>query len=162
MSLNNKNILITGGTVSIGFRCAQTILKNYSPNIIAVCKTFPIKDILPLINHGHIHFGENKVQEAIEKWSTIKNDSETLKKGFQHYQKSCSKCHGMDHEGSFEAAILNDTTWIYPNNRETLFKIISEGTPNKKMRGWNTKLKTEDIQALTLYILSLQKKELPN
>ena len=95
-------------------------------------------------------------------WSTIKNDSETLKKGFQHYQKSCSKCHGMDHEGSFEAPILNDTTWIYPNNRETLFKIISEVTPNKKMRGWNTNLKTEDIQALTLYILSLQKKELPN
>jgi len=54
-------------------------LKNYSPNIIAVSKTFSIKDILPLINHGHIHFGENKVQEAIEKWTTLKND-------FKHIQ----------------------------------------------------------------------------
>ena len=35
--------------------------------------------ILPLINHGHIHFGENKVQEAIEKWSNIKNDFQHIK-----------------------------------------------------------------------------------
>ena len=54
-------------------------LKNYNPNIIAVSKTFPIKDILPLINHGHIHFGENKVQEAVEKWSMIKNDFHNIK-----------------------------------------------------------------------------------
>ena len=36
--------------------------------IIAVSKTFPINEILPLINHGQVHFGENKVQEALEKW----------------------------------------------------------------------------------------------
>ena len=35
-------------------------------------KTFPKEDILPLINHGHIDFGENKVQEAIDKWQDIK------------------------------------------------------------------------------------------
>ena len=52
---------------------------NYQPKIIAVSKTFPIKDILPLINHGHIHFGENKVQEAVEKWTNIKNDFQHLK-----------------------------------------------------------------------------------
>ena len=46
--------------------------------VIAVSKTFPISDILPLINHGHLHFGENKVQEAIEKWSSIKIDHEKL------------------------------------------------------------------------------------
>ena len=33
-----------------------------------------MKDILPVINHGHKHFGENKVQEAIEKWENIKQD----------------------------------------------------------------------------------------
>ena len=43
-------------------------------NIIAVSKTFPMNDILPLINYGHIHFGENKIQEALEKWTDIKND----------------------------------------------------------------------------------------
>ena len=52
---------------------------NYQPNIVAVSKTFSIKDILPLINHGHIHFGENKVQEAVEKWTNIKNDFQNLK-----------------------------------------------------------------------------------
>ena len=54
-------------------------LENYNPNVIAVSKTFSIKDILPLINHGHIHFGENKVQEAVEKWSDIKNDFQNIK-----------------------------------------------------------------------------------
>jgi len=43
-------------------------------NIIAVSKTFPMIDILPIINCGHIHFGENKIQEAMEKWTDIKND----------------------------------------------------------------------------------------
>ena len=52
---------------------------NYNPNIIAVSKTFSIKDILPLINYGHIHFGENKVQEAIEKWIDIKKDFKNIK-----------------------------------------------------------------------------------
>jgi len=39
---------------------------------VAVSKTFKIDKILPLIDHGHIHFGENKVQEAIEKWTEVK------------------------------------------------------------------------------------------
>ena len=47
--------------------------------IIAVSKTFPINEILPLIKHGQIHFGENKVQEAIEKWQKIKEDFKHLK-----------------------------------------------------------------------------------
>ena len=54
-------------------------LSNLNPKVIAVSKTFPIRDILPLINHGHIHFGENKVQEAIEKWADIKIDHKQLK-----------------------------------------------------------------------------------
>ena len=54
-------------------------LNNYKPNIIAVSKTFSMKDIDPLINHGHIHFGENKVQEAVEKWSNVKNDIKSIK-----------------------------------------------------------------------------------
>ena len=53
--------------------------ENYKPNIVAVSKTFRIKDILPLINHGHLHFGENKVQESIEKWTSIKSDFKDIK-----------------------------------------------------------------------------------
>ena len=48
-------------------------------NIIAVSKTFPMKNILPLINEGHNHFGENKVQEAMEKWTDIKKDFPKIK-----------------------------------------------------------------------------------
>ena len=48
-------------------------------DIIAVSKTFPIKEIDPLIQNGHIHFGENKVQEAIDKWKDVKVTSNTLK-----------------------------------------------------------------------------------
>ena len=48
--------------------------KNSSAEVIAVSKTFPMNKILPLINHGHKHFGENKVQEAIDKWTSVKED----------------------------------------------------------------------------------------
>jgi len=47
--------------------------------IIAVSKTFPIKNILPLIDHGHLHYGENKVQEALDKWTDIKNQNKNIK-----------------------------------------------------------------------------------
>ena len=49
------------------------------PKIIAVSKTFPIENILPLIDHGHIHYGENKVQEALDKWTDIKNINHNIK-----------------------------------------------------------------------------------
>ena len=48
-------------------------------NIIAVSKTFSLEYIMPLINHGHEHFGENKVQEAQVKWSKIKKEKENIK-----------------------------------------------------------------------------------
>ena len=53
--------------------------KKNKYEVIAVSKTHPIKDILPLINYGHINFGENKIQEAVEKWSEIKTDFPRLK-----------------------------------------------------------------------------------
>ena len=54
-------------------------LKNDKTQIIAVSKTFPMNDILPLINHGHNHYGENKVQEALQKWKDIKYDFTDIK-----------------------------------------------------------------------------------
>jgi pyridoxal phosphate enzyme (YggS family) len=53
-------------------------ITNY-PKIIAVSKTFKIDRILPLINYGHLDFGENKVQEAIEKWTDIKKTNPDIK-----------------------------------------------------------------------------------
>ncbi len=49
------------------------------PNIIAITKTFSIDKIMPLIEFGHLHFGENKIQEAEDKWLTIKNQFKNLK-----------------------------------------------------------------------------------
>jgi len=48
------------------------------PKIIAVSKTFPIEIILPLVEYGHIHYGENKVQEALDKWTDIKNKNHNI------------------------------------------------------------------------------------
>ena len=52
---------------------------NYTPKIIAVSKTFKLENILPLIEYGHLDYGENKVQEAIDKWSEIKLKKQNLK-----------------------------------------------------------------------------------
>ena len=52
---------------------------NYKPEIIAVSKTFPIEHISHLISHGHLNFGENKVQEAVEKWTNIKEKNKNIK-----------------------------------------------------------------------------------
>ena len=54
-------------------------LGNYKPTIVAISKTFSIDKILPLINYGHDHFGENKVQEALEKWSEVKETNQKIK-----------------------------------------------------------------------------------
>ena len=52
---------------------------NKIPKIIAVSKTFSMEKILPLIEYGHIDFGENKVQEAIDKWTLIKQKNPNIK-----------------------------------------------------------------------------------
>ena len=57
----------------------QNKLKTLKTNIIAVSKTFPVSEILPLVNRQHVHFGENKVQEAVEKWPKIKQDYKDIK-----------------------------------------------------------------------------------
>ena len=52
---------------------------NYTPKVIAVSKTFKLEKILPLIEYGHLDYGENKVQEAIDKWSEIKLKKKNIK-----------------------------------------------------------------------------------
>ena len=55
----------------------DSIRKNVE--VIAVSKTFSLDHVMPLINHGHRHFGENKVQEAEKKWKQLKNSTSDLK-----------------------------------------------------------------------------------
>ena len=54
-------------------------INNYNPKVVAISKTFKIDHILPLIDSGHIDFGENKVQEAFEKWKPVKENNPKIK-----------------------------------------------------------------------------------
>ena len=63
---------------SINLRLKDQNILN-SPKIIAVSKTFKLDKILPLIDYGHLDYGENKVQEAIDKWTDIKLTKKGLK-----------------------------------------------------------------------------------
>ena len=56
----------------------KTTDENF-PKIIAVSKTFKIDKILPLVDHGHCDFGENKVQEAVDKWTEIKKKNSKIR-----------------------------------------------------------------------------------
>ena len=55
---------------------------NSKAEVVAISKTFPLNKILPLINFGHLNFGENKVQEAVSKWTDIKKDFNNIKLHF--------------------------------------------------------------------------------
>ena len=77
MHLTVKNLLKIEENVKKNLLQKNTQIKY--PKIIAVSKTFKIEHILPLIEHGHTHYGENKVQEALEKWSKLKKQNKNLK-----------------------------------------------------------------------------------
>jgi len=72
-----KNLILIQS--SINSKLLELREKSRIPKIIAVSKTFKIDYILPLIQYGHLDFGENKVQEAIEKWTDIKNQNKNIR-----------------------------------------------------------------------------------
>jgi len=76
MHITVKNLLDIENKIKIHLN--ELKINNF-PKIIAVSKTFKIDKIFPLIDHGHIDFGENKVQEAIEKWTEIKKTNPAIK-----------------------------------------------------------------------------------
>ena len=57
-------------------------LKGSPAKIVVVSKSFEINDILPVINYGHKDFGENRIQEAIDKWSNLKKEKKDIKLHF--------------------------------------------------------------------------------
>ena len=69
--------------IAIRSEIKELLIKNNSQNkdfnIIVVCKTFSMDKILPLIDVGHVHFGENKVQEAELKWKEVKKKHSNIK-----------------------------------------------------------------------------------
>ena len=69
----NKNLIQINSEINNKIKDLK--YKDYSPKIIAVSKTFGMDKIKPLIDLGHTDFGENKVQEAVEKWTKVKNQN---------------------------------------------------------------------------------------
>ena len=59
------------------FENIKSLINNSNIKIIAVSKTFSCEEIKPLLAHGHLHYGENKVQEALDKWTEIKKKKMT-------------------------------------------------------------------------------------
>ena len=76
MHLTVKNLLDIENNIKFHL---EKLKINKNPKIVAVSKTFKIDKILPLIDYGHIDFGENKVQEALEKWTEIKKVNSKIK-----------------------------------------------------------------------------------
>ena len=70
---------IVKNLINIKKKIKETSSSYNAIKIIAVSKTFALEKILPLIDYGHIDFGENKVQEALEKWSEIKVRKKNIK-----------------------------------------------------------------------------------
>ena len=71
-----QNLINTKNTIKSKL---EDLKINKLPKIIAVSKTFKIDKILPLVEYGHLDYGENKVQEALDKWSDIKNKNHNIK-----------------------------------------------------------------------------------
>ena len=77
--MHNSVVQLISIETEIQTKLIELNYQNYNPKIIAVSKTFEMSSIIPLINHGQKDFGENKVQEATEKWTDIKNDFKDIK-----------------------------------------------------------------------------------
>ena len=71
-----KNLINIQNNIEANLNNSKIINKS---KIIAVSKTFKMNEILPLINFGHVNFGENKVQEAIDKWTEVKKENSSIK-----------------------------------------------------------------------------------
>ena len=104
-------------------------INNLNPNkvvnIVAVSKTFTLEKIMPLIEYGHIHFGENKVQEAQAKWNEIKLRRKNLKLhmiGKLQSNKAKSAAQLFDYIHSLDNQKLADIFSNFENNNEKKLK----------------------------------------
>ena len=77
--MNHTEINLIEINNKIKNKISSLSLDEYDPKVIAVSKTFKEQDILPLLDHGHIDYGENKVQEALFKWPKLKEKYKNVK-----------------------------------------------------------------------------------
>ena len=123
-----------------------------SPKIIAVSKTFGLEKILPLIEHGHLDYGENKVQEAIDKWSDIKLKNQDIKlhligklqtNKVKHAIKLFDYIHSVD---SIKLAKKISDEQIRQNKNVKLFIQVNIGNEDQK-----SGVKIDEIDELIIF-----------
>ena len=112
---------------------------NKLPKIIAVSKTFKIDKILPLIEYGHVNFGENKVQEATDKWTQVKLKNPKIKlhmigklqtNKVKHAVKLFDYIHSVDSE-KLAQKIYDEQSKI--NKKIKIFIQVNIGKENQKI-----------------------------
>ena len=130
---------------------------HYTPKIIAVSKTFKIEKILPLIEYGHVDYGENKVQEAIDKWLEIKLKNQNIKlhligklqtNKVKHAVKIFDYIHSVD---SMKLARKIADEQLKQNKNLKLFIQVNIGNEEQK-----SGIKVEHIQDLIIFSKKLK------
>ena len=105
------------------------------PNIIAVSKTFELDHIIHLINYGHTHYGENKVQEAVEKWEKVKKENNNIKLhliGKLQTNKVKFAVKIFDYIHSLDSEKLANKIASYENKKIKLFIQVNIGNEEQK------------------------------
>ena len=130
---------------------------HYTPKIIAVSKTFKIEKILPLIEYGHVDYGENKVQEAQDKWSEIKLKNQNIKlhligklqtNKVKHAVKIFDYIHSVD---SMKLATKIADEQLKQNKNLKLFIQVNIGNEEQK-----SGIKVDHIQDLIIFSKKLK------
>ncbi|WP_440655120.1 YggS family pyridoxal phosphate-dependent enzyme [Candidatus Pelagibacter sp. HIMB1506] len=149
MHITVKNLLDIENNIKVSINEFNI---NSKPQIIAVSKTFKIDKILPLIEYGHINFGENKVQEAIEKWTEIKKIKPSIKlhmigklqtNKVKFAVKLFDYIHSVDTK-KLAKKILDEQTKI--NRKIKIFLQVNIGEESQK-----SGINKENVEQLALY-----------
>ena len=88
--------------------------------------------------------------EAVD-WEAMSEDQALMYQGEVQFKIRCSKCHGLRGQGNLSAPALNDDVSIFGHNYAAMLAIVRFGSPSREMKGWDSKLRPEDLIALTLY-----------
>lgn len=133
----NKKIIIT--IIFIGIAYLTIFIARYITQVY----TTPEKTFQPL---------------SMKEWQSLQLNDTVLQRGKIQFKLRCYKCHGYNGEGGEKGPSLIDDVWIYNNDINTIYRIIYEGSPNKAMYGYSSKLLPDDIKALAVYVNHLTKK----
>lgn len=123
--------------------------------IIAVSKTFSIEHIKPLIDYGHNHFGENKVQEAISKWTDIKKQNDHIKLhmvGRLQSNKAKDAVKLFDFIHSLDNQKLADTLSKHQNNLQKKLKYFIQVNIGNELQ--KSGIKVSELEAFYNYCIN--------